>query len=46
MNNINVVLKNNFFIDNYNRARFYRILIDTGPFIALTKNYYKEELYE
>ena len=30
MNNINVVIKNNFFIDNYNGSRFYRKIVDTG----------------
>ena len=29
--------KNNIFVNNYNRARFYRILIDTGPFYNIYK---------
>ena len=28
---IHVLLKNNIFVNNYNGARFYRKLIDTGP---------------
>ena len=28
---------NNFFVNNYNRARFYIILIDTGPFYSTYK---------
>ena len=30
MNNIHVLLKNNFFVLNYNGARFYKVVIDTG----------------
>ena len=44
MNNINTCIpvllknnKNNIFVNNYNRARFYRILIDTGPFYSTYK---------
>ena len=33
MNNIHVLLKNNIFINNYNGARFYRKIIDTGQLI-------------
>ena len=29
--------KNNIFVNNYNGARFYRILIDTGPFHSTYK---------
>ena len=37
MNNIDVLLKNNIFIDNYDGARFYRILTDTGLFYSTYK---------
>ena len=37
MNNIHVLLKNNFFVDNYDGARFYRVVIDTGPFYSTYK---------
>ena len=30
MDNINVLLKNNIFINNYNSSRFYRKIVDTG----------------
>ena len=44
MDNINVLLKNNknnFFANNYNRAKFYRILMDSGSFciMIINKNY-------
>ena len=35
--------KNNFFIDNYNGARFYRKIIDTGPLICELNNYFRKE---
>ncbi len=34
---------NNFFIDNYNGARFYRKIIDTGPLIYKLNNYFRKE---
>ena len=44
MNNINTCIpvllknnKNNIFVNNYNRARFYRKTIDTGPFHSTYK---------
>ena len=44
MNNIHTYIhvllkdnKNNFLVNNYNRVRFYRILIDTGPFYSTYK---------
>ena len=33
MDNINVLLKNNIFISNYNKSRFYRKIVDTGQLI-------------
>ena len=39
--------KNNFFIDNYNGARFYKVVIDTGPLICELNNYFiKDDIYE
>ena len=50
MNNIHVLLnnnKNNFFIDNYNGSRLYRVVIDTGPLICeLNNNFRKDYIYE
>ena len=39
--------KNNFFIDNYNGARFYKKMIDTGPLIYELNNYFRKDyIYE
>ena len=47
MNNIHVVLKNNFFIDNYNGSRFYRKIVDTGSLICELNNYFRKDyIYE
>ena len=47
MNNIYVLLKNNFFIDNYNGARFYRKIIDTCQLICELNNYFRKDyIYE
>ena len=47
MNNIHVLLKNNIFINNYNGARFYRVVIDTVPLICELNNYYRKDyIYE
>ena len=47
MNNINVLLKNNIFINNYNSSRFYRKIVDTGPFICELNNYFRKDyIYE
>ena len=38
---------NNFFIDNYNGARFYRNIINTGHLICELNNYFRKEyIYE
>ena len=40
MNNIHILLnnnKNNIFVNNYNGTKFYRNLIDTGPFYSTYK---------
>ena len=54
MNNINACIpvllknnKNNIFVNNYNRARFYRVVIDTGPLIYELNNYFRKDyIYE
>ena len=47
MNNINVLLKNNIFIDNYNSSRFYRKIVDTGQLIYWLNNYFRKDyIYE
>ena len=54
MNNIHTYIHvllnnniNNFFIDNYNGARFYRKIIDTGPLICELNNYFRKDyIYE
>ena len=47
MNNIHVLLKNNIFISNYNKSRFYRKIIDTGPLICELNNYFRKDyIYE
>ena len=47
---IHVLLNNNkniFFIDNYNGARLYRVVIDTGLLICeLNNNFRKDYIYE
>ena len=42
-----MLLKNNIFINNYNRSRFYRKIIDTGPLICELNNYFRKDyIYE
>ena len=39
--------KNNFFVNNYGGTRFYRVVIDTGPFIYELNNYFRKDyIYE
>ena len=47
MNKINVLLKNNIFINNYNISRFYRKIVDNGRLIYELNNYFRKDyIYE
>ena len=54
MNNIHTYMyvllnnnKNNIFVNNYDGARFYRVVIDTGPLIYKLNNYFRKDyIYE
>ena len=50
MNNIHVLLnnnKNNTFVNNYDGARFYRKIVDSGPLIYKLNNYFRKAyIYE